>query len=258
MLTYTQLANPASWTTMNPFPQPSTQMDGYALVVGSHEESLHKLTTTLWEHGVPGYAAPNVEALDTTVAARGKPAFLLLLVEQLSAAAIVGLETFRIHHDVPLLCITPAGPQPPHVQALLHMATDFITTPYQPQELFLRIRRLKATASPLHTPPALPMRTPPAPPRGTQRLSAAEHQSSLSDTERKILARLSERLGEPVPLEDLLALIPGGTPGAQLKLLRVHIFRLRQKIEPTPKDPVYLRTVREFGYYLTSKVDGIE
>lgn len=250
MLTYTQLANPASWTTMNPFPQPSTQMDGYALVVGSHEESLHKLTTTLWEHGVPGYAAPNVEALDTTVAARGKPAFLLLLVEQLSAAAIVGLETFRIHHDVPLLCITPAGPQPPHVQALLQMATDFIATPYQPQELFLRIRRLKATA-----PTAC---SPAAPPRGKQRLSAAERQASLSDTERRILARLSERLGEPVPLEDLLALIPGGTPGAQLKLLRVHIFRLRQKIEPTPKDPVYLRTVREFGYYLTSKVDGIE
>jgi DNA-binding response OmpR family regulator len=224
MLTYQQLANPVSWTTMNTFSQPGGGLiDGYALVVGSHADGLQKLTALLWEHGVPGYAAPNVEALDTTVAARGKPAFLLLLVEQLSAAAIVGLETFRIHHDVPLLCITPAGPQPPHVQALLHMATDFITTPYQPQELFLRIRRLKVTA-----PTAC---SPAAPPRGKQRLSAAERQASLSDTERRILARLSERLGEPVPLEELVALIPGGTPGTRLKLLRVHIFRLRQKMD---------------------------
>lgn len=244
MLTYTQLANPASWTTMNPFPQPSTQTDGYALVMGSHVESLHKLTAMLWEHGVPSYAAAGVEALDATVAARGNPAFLLLLVEKMSAAAIVGLETFRIRHDVPLLCITPAGSQPPHVQALLQMATDFITTPYQPQELFLRIRRLNTTASPMRTPPT----------RGKRRLSAAERQASLSDTERKILARLSERLGEPVSLEELVALIPSGTPGARLKLLRVYIFRLRQKIEPKPKDPVYLRTVRDFGYYLTAKV----
>ena len=249
MLTYQQFANPVSWTTMNTFSQPGGGLiDGYALVVGTHADGLQKLTALLWEHGVPAYAAPGVDAPDKTVAARGRPAFILLHMDRLDATAVMALETFRMRHDVPLLCIAPADAQPPHVQALLQMASDFIVAPYQPAELLLRIRRVCAAARSVQLPPQSFAGAIPA---------SAKRPAPLTQTERAILNRLSETLGEPVPLDELAALIPGDTDAARVRLLRVHIFRLRQKIEPMPKNPTYVRTVRDYGYYLTEKVEGL-
>lgn len=245
MLTYQQLANPTSWTTMNTYPQSSGGIiDGYALVMGGQDETLRKLTALLWEHGVPAYAAPNLRETDKTVAVRGAPTLILLHLDKVHAAAIVDLENFRLRYGVPLLCIAPADARQPHVQALMQVATDFIVAPYQPHELVLRIRRICASLRQSTT--ALVARRP------------AWTNSPLSDTERNILQRLAQNLGEPVHLDDLAEVVPGDTHETRIKLLRVHIFRMRQKLEPTPKNPKYVRTVRDYGYCLTQIPEGAE
>jgi two-component system alkaline phosphatase synthesis response regulator PhoP len=66
-----------------------------------------------------------------------------------------------------------------------------------------------------------------------------------------------QTLGEPVHMDELATLIPGDTDAARVRLLRVSVFHLRQKIEPAPKNPTYLRTVRDFGYYLSQKPEGL-
>lgn len=249
MLTYDKQVNPANWMTMNTHAQNGGGLiNGYALILGRQPDNLRQLTALLWEHGVPAYAASGVHDSDKTVAARGAPAFILLHLDNVEPMAIVELEEFRMRHNVPLLCIVSNAARQPHVQALMQMATDFVIAPYDSDELLLRIRRVCAasrqTAAPRDAYGPMQSAVPKTPP-------------SLSVTEAKLLERLAETIGEPVHLDELADLIPGDSHEARIKLLRVHIFRLRQKIEPSPKNPTYLRTVRDYGYYLTQKVDGI-
>jgi two-component system response regulator VicR len=248
MLTYNQQPNHNQRMKMYQHqPIDNGLIDGYALVMGNQDDITRQLTALLWEHGVPAYAAPSMTEPDNTVAARGTPAFILLHMEKVDASAIVDLETFRMRYDVPLLCVAPADARQPHVQALLQMATDFIVTPYQSQELILRIRRVCSAARVSRK----------GQPVG-ERYTSVKRTAPLTDTERKILKCLGDSLGEPVHLDELAALIPGDTPQARVKLLRVHIFRLRQKIEPMPKNPTYVRTMRDYGYYLSEQPEGIE
>lgn len=68
----------------------------------------------------------------------------------------------------------------------------------------------------------------------------------ITDRECDMLRVLSQRAGETVPRQDLVA--PGGD--ASDRAVDVQINRLRRKIEKDPADPVYLRTVRGVGYRL--------
>ena len=247
MLTYGQQPNPGMWMTMQTSPQTGGGLiDGYVLVVSSHAGTRDGLTALLWEYGIPAYAAPGIDAPEKIAAARGAPALLLLHLDRMGAISIVELENFRMRHDVPLLCIAPADAHQPHVQALLQMAGDFIMTPYEPTELMLRIRRV---CTPARRPGAAREAVQPTP---------AQAPPTFSDTERIILQRLSETIGEPVELDELAALLPSDTPEARRRLLRVHIFRLRRKIEPVPRNPTYLRTVRDYGYYLAQELEWLK
>lgn len=69
----------------------------------------------------------------------------------------------------------------------------------------------------------------------------------LSPTELNLLATLMANVGTVVPYESLIAAAwEDALP--RPKELAVYMRRLRKKIEPDPSKPVYIRSVKLFGY----------
>jgi two-component system phosphate regulon response regulator OmpR len=74
----------------------------------------------------------------------------------------------------------------------------------------------------------------------------------LTATEAALMRLLAARPGEAVPRARLVEALGGGDDGqATERAVDVQVTRLRRKIEPDPKQPRYLQTVRGAGYMLT-------
>ena len=80
-----------------------------------------------------------------------------------------------------------------------------------------------------------------------------ENHLRLTGTEQALLRRLAASRGEPVSRADLIEdLGRGGGDEAENseRAIDVQITRLRRKIEPDPREPRFLQTVRGTGYML--------
>jgi len=75
--------------------------------------------------------------------------------------------------------------------------------------------------------------------------------TKLTPTEFEILYSLMQHFNNPVTLATLLDEVWGYDSNEDVRMLRVHVGGLRNKIEPDPKNPKYLHTVTNVGYKLT-------
>ena len=73
----------------------------------------------------------------------------------------------------------------------------------------------------------------------------------LTPTEFEILYCLMQHFNSPVTLATLLDEVWGYDSDEDVRMVRVHVGGLRNKIEPNPKQPQYLHTVTNVGYKLT-------
>ncbi len=73
----------------------------------------------------------------------------------------------------------------------------------------------------------------------------------LTPTEFEILYCLMQHFNNPVTLATLLDEVWGYDSNEDVRMLRVHVGGLRNKIEPDAKSPKYLHTVTNVGYKLT-------
>lgn len=73
----------------------------------------------------------------------------------------------------------------------------------------------------------------------------------LTPTEFEILYCLMQHFNNPVTLATLLDEVWGYDSDEDVRMLRVHVGGLRNKIEPDTKHPKYLHTVTNVGYKLT-------
>ena len=80
--------------------------------------------------------------------------------------------------------------------------------------------------------------------------------TKLTPTEFEILYSLMQHFNHPVTLATLLDEVWGYDSNEDVRMLRVHVGGLRNKIEPAPKTPKYLHTVTNVGYKLTPFAEG--
>ena len=73
----------------------------------------------------------------------------------------------------------------------------------------------------------------------------------LTPTEFEILYCLMQHLNNPVTLATLLDEVWGYGSDEDVRMVRVHVGSLRQKIEADTRNPKYLHTVTNVGYKLT-------
>jgi DNA-binding response OmpR family regulator len=174
-----------------------------------------------------------------------------LVVLDVMLPGVGGLEVcrrLRQTGNVPIVMLTALGAEEERVAGLELGADDYITKPFSPRELVLRVDSvLRRTAE--------------EPPREDERLvdgdlvvDSAQHQVtragqrlSLTSREFELLRFLVRNAGLAYTREQLLAEVWGWSFGDQ-STVTVHVRRLREKVEPLPRQPTRLVTVWGFGY----------
>jgi two-component system phosphate regulon response regulator OmpR len=158
-------------------------------------------------------------------------------------------ETLRETSDIPILMLTARSEAHDRVRGFETGVDDYLTKPYEPKELLLRIgsilRRTRSNPPPRGDEASL--RFGPflfVPERGE--LKRGEEAVRLTEREREILRLLGATPGQIVSRESLAG--PGG--GGQERTVDVQINRLRRKLESDPANPLYLQTARGAGYRL--------
>lgn len=154
----------------------------------------------------------------------------------------------RARSRIPILMLTAKESEEERIEGFRLGADDYVVKPFLPRELLARVEALLRRAEGAWShPPTLN--------RGLFHLDPAARRSwvngeevFLTPTEFRLLELLLERAGQAVPRSVLVqALFQGWADPTSLS---VHIRHLRQKIEPDPSRPRYLKTVYGVGYRL--------
>ena len=146
----------------------------------------------------------------------------------------------------PILLLTALGEANDRIRGLEAGVDDYLTKPFAPRELDLRIQAiLRRSAADAQPPRSLlgPFRFDPA----THRLEQDGASVLLTGMEQALLAALAARLNTPVPREDLARQL-GLSAEVDSRTLDVQILRLRRKLGE--EDTRLIVTVRGKGYML--------
>lgn len=155
--------------------------------------------------------------------------------------------------EVPIIMLTAKDSEIDKVVGLEIGADDYVTKPFSPRELIARIKViLKRSKRQYET----------LPHEKNERLELAdiviyptqfevfveERKVNLTPKEFDLLLYLVEHKNRILSREQLLAAIWDYDYDAGTRIVDVHISHLREKIEINPKEPVYIKTSRGFGY----------
>jgi|TARA_B110000444_G_C18740204_1_gene547631 two-component system phosphate regulon response regulator OmpR len=150
----------------------------------------------------------------------------------------------RLVSQVPIILLTAKSEIDSKIEGLETGADDYITKPFSPKELILRINSIlkrsedKKVLNPLISFGAFVLNM------ETRDFSKSGKRIYLTEKELNLLMILAQSPGQPLSREDLAGI---DEPG---RAVDVGINRLRKKIEDDPTMPIWLQTVRGKGYIL--------
>jgi DNA-binding response OmpR family regulator len=158
--------------------------------------------------------------------------------------------TLRAKSAVPILILTARGEEHDKVIGLELGADDYVVKPFSMRELIARVRallrRAKMTAMP---------KEPEILQSGNLTLYIAEHRAELNGKELPLAPKefallkvLMLNKGRAMSRNQLLELVWGVKEFIDPHTVDVHVHWLREKIEPDPKNPRRIVTVRGVGY----------
>lgn len=156
-------------------------------------------------------------------------------------------KAIRSESNVPILMLTARDAAESRIKGLEMGADDYLSKPFEPRELSLRIANILKRAQPAPAPPAESVSFGPFVyhlARGE--LRKGEEVIRLTDREREMLRILAATPGETVPRMSLA----GNGGSISERAVDVQINRLRRKIEKNPANPLFVQTVRGIGYRL--------
>ena len=161
------------------------------------------------------------------------------------------MQQLRTFTNVPIIFLTAKDEAADKLSGLGLGADDYISKPFMPQELLLRIyavlRRTYKEDSPLLVLDGC-----------TIDFSRAEvHKGSetisLTAKEHTLLETLARNAGKIVTVDSLCESLWGDNPFGYENSLNAHIRRVREKIETDPSKPVSLITIKGLGYKLIAR-----
>lgn len=184
-----------------------------------------------------------------------------LMVLDLMLPGIDGLEVCRqVRERWPQLAVvmlTALSEPEDRIAGLEVGADDYVTKPFSPRELVLRVesvlRRMSVAAppatKPLLTAGSITVDT------AARRATRDGRELSLTVRELDLLTFLMTHPGQAFKREELMREVWGWTFGDQ-STVTVHVRRLREKIEDDPTKPALIQTVWGIGYRLEAPVEG--
>ncbi len=177
-----------------------------------------------------------------------------LLVVDLMMPGMDGFELARRVKqlaDLPIIILSAVDDSEAKVSALELYAEDYVTKPFDPDELVARIQRVLRRAS-IGSPQISLDQGDIEVDLATRRLTTPTGSHQLTPTEARLLQVLAASVDRVVPTDELLDRVWTDADGADPSYLWVTVRRLRRKLEADPDRPRYLLTERGIGYRLIS------
>ena len=156
-------------------------------------------------------------------------------------------KAIRGDSNVPILMLTARDAAESRIKGLEMGADDYLSKPFEPRELSLRIANILKRAQPAAPQPVESVRFGPF----VYHLARGELRKGdeiirLTDREREMLRVLAGSPGETVTRLSLA----GNGGSVSERAVDVQVNRLRRKIELNPANPLFVQTVRGIGYRL--------
>ncbi|MEU7015234.1 response regulator transcription factor [Streptomyces sp. 2RAF24] len=210
--------------------------------------------------GRSGFAVEHAaDGSDALLRAGERPPDLVVL--DLMLPGPDGLEVCRRLREtrpVPVIMLTARGDEEDRITGLEVGADDYVTKPFSPRELVLRVesvlRRSRAATGPTATRTVLRSAGLTVDPV-TRTATRAGTELALTLREFDLLAYFMERPDAAHSREDLMRRVWGWDFG-DLSTVTVHVRRLRAKIEDDPAHPRLIRTVWGVGYRFAPDCEG--
>lgn len=155
--------------------------------------------------------------------------------------------------STPILLLTAKGEPSERINGLEAGADDYLTKPFEPKELVLRINAILRRV-PVEGPKEEPVKTLALGPVRydvvRSELWSGDTLIKLTATESALMRIFAAKPNTPISRSQLVADLGRDGDQTQERAVDVQITRLRRKIEADPKAPRYLQTVRGAGYML--------
>jgi two-component system phosphate regulon response regulator OmpR len=155
--------------------------------------------------------------------------------------------SIRTSSTVPILMLTARDAAESRIKGLEIGADDYVSKPFEPRELSLRIANILKRTSPAEPTQVESVRFGPFVFHvGRGELRMGDEIVHLTDRERDMMRLLTATPGETV---SRLALAGNGVSAGE-RAVDVQVNRLRRKIERDPANPLFIQTARGTGYRL--------
>lgn len=231
----------------------------HVLVVDDDREIRDLTARFLRDHGFRTSVAANGREMDAALA-DGRFSIVVLDLMMPGEDGLAICRRLRSGSSLPIIMLTALGEETDRIVGLELGADDYLAKPFNPRELLARIKAVLRRAS---------ARAEAAP--GTGRtlqfrgwslsLAARELRDpsgalvTLTAGEFELLAALAERPHRVLSRDQLLDLTRGRDAVPYDRSVDVQLSRLRRKVEPDPKHPTLIKTVRNGGYVFTADVE---
>jgi DNA-binding response OmpR family regulator len=198
-------------------------------------------------------AASGQEALDI-IAQHGLPHLAIVDIMMPGMSGFEFCEAVQEFSDLPVIMLTAVDDEDMIIQGIERFAEDYVIKPFSPRELLARVQRvLRRIGDFAYTlGPITQVDDRLEVDFAHQQVVVGGQQIDLTPTETKILYILMRNAGRTVTTDFLLRRL---WPLEEVfeDTLRVHVHRLRQKIEADPRKPRYVVTERGLGYRFEPK-----
>jgi len=175
--------------------------------------------------------------------------FDLVIIDRMmpSGDGIDLIKIIKENKNIPVIMLTAMGESENRIQGLQYGADDYLSKPFEPEELYLRIQKLlNLYKDGIDNKKEIIF--------GnfvfnisTLQLKQDFNDIYLTEGEIKLLLKLIDKKNNIVLREELAG---SDFDENELRKVDVQVTRLRQKIEKNPKQPHFIRTIRGKGYKL--------
>ncbi len=179
---------------------------------------------------------------------RERPDLVILDIMLPDSDGLEICKAIRNHPDLantPVIFLTARATETDRIVGLELGANDYIVKPFFVRELIARIKiQFRGQVQPVRTLKAGGLELD----RNACRVFLRGGELTLTATEFRLLEFLMTRPGVVFSREQLLNSVWGHDRAVTDRTVDVYVLRLRQKVETDPTNPLFIRSVRGFGY----------
>jgi len=170
---------------------------------------------------------------------------IILDVMMTGKSGLAFIKEYKSKIDTPIILLTAKGEINDRVEGLEIGADDYLSKPFEPKELILRIKNILNKTKKRDTKRIIEFDNIKID-LNKSLIFKNEKEFKINNTEKVILEKMINHPGKTFSREDIGKLIDLHKE----RSVDVIITRLRKKIELNPKNPKYLQTLRGVGYVL--------